>query len=55
MPEFLPRYAKPLTDVNEISADVIPASKIGDGNAESVGNSAERIATTHSIEGGVRV
>ena len=41
--------------MNEVAANVIPASKVGDGNAEAMGDTAERVAGMNAVGGAVCV
>lgn len=44
---------EPLTDVNEVSGDVIPAAEIGDVNVEATSDAAEVVSPAHGVDGGV--
>ena len=48
--ELLTRNAKSLTDVNEVSAEVIPDAEVANRNMKTIGDSAESVAGMDTIE-----
>ena len=43
-----------MADVNEVAANVIPAAKVGDGNAVAVCDASERVTGMNTVDGAVR-